>query len=132
MSFGERLQALRRENSLTQEEFAQELKVSRQAVSKWESARGYPEIEKIIYICNHYRVSMEELFQDEVPPRHHSEPADPPRRRAAAQFPFPEKGPWQLFHQPLPGQSAPRRGGAHSGRGHPHHSAVRHAVKRRQ
>ena len=67
MSFGERLQALRRSSGLTQEEFAQELKVSRQAVYKWESSRGYPEIEKIIYICNHYGVSMDELFVDEVP-----------------------------------------------------------------
>ena len=54
MSFGDRLQALRRGTGMTQEEFAQQLKVSRQAVSKWESSRGYPEIEKIIYICNHY------------------------------------------------------------------------------
>lgn len=68
MSFGDRLQALRRSNNMTQEEFAQQLKVSRQAVSKWESSRGYPEIEKIIYICNHYGVSMDELFLDEVPP----------------------------------------------------------------
>lgn len=68
MSFGERLQAVRHGSGLTQEEFAQQLKVSRQAVSKWESSRGYPEIEKIIYICNRYGVSMSELFQDEVPP----------------------------------------------------------------
>ena len=67
MSFGDRLQALRHGSGLTQEEFAQQLKVSRQAVSKWESSRGYPEIEKIIYICNHYGVSINELFQDEVP-----------------------------------------------------------------
>ena len=67
MSFGERLQMLRRSNDLTQEEFAHQLKVSRQAVSKWESSRGYPEIEKIIYICNTYGVTMNELFQDEVP-----------------------------------------------------------------
>ena len=67
MSFGDRLQALRRGTGMTQEEFAQQLKVSRQAVSKWESSRGYPEIEKIIYICNHYGVSMDELFADEVP-----------------------------------------------------------------
>lgn len=67
MSFGGRLQALRRSSGLTQEEFAQQLKVSRQAVSKWESGRGYPEIEKIIYICNCYGVSIGELFQDEVP-----------------------------------------------------------------
>ena len=67
MSFGDRLQAVRRGAGMTQEAFAQQLKVSRQAVSKWESSRGYPEIEKIIYICNHYGVSMDELFQDEVP-----------------------------------------------------------------
>lgn len=67
MSFGARLQALRHSSGMTQEEFAQQLKVSRQAVSKWESSRGYPEIEKIIYICNHYGVTMNDLFQDEVP-----------------------------------------------------------------
>ena len=67
MSFGERLQAVRRKNGLTQEEFAAQLKVSRQAVSKWESSRGYPEIEKIIYICNRYGIEMNELFLDEVP-----------------------------------------------------------------
>ena len=67
MSFGEKLQALRRENGLTQEDFATQMKVSRQAVSKWESSRGYPEIEKIIYICNRYGVTMDELFAEEVP-----------------------------------------------------------------
>lgn len=67
MSFGERLQAVRRKNELTQEEFAAQLKVSRQAVSKWESSRGYPEMEKILYICNRYGVTMDELFADEVP-----------------------------------------------------------------
>ena len=67
MSFGHRLQALRRGIGMTQEEFAQQLNVSRQAVSKWESSRGYPEMEKIIYICNRYGVSMDELFADEVP-----------------------------------------------------------------
>lgn len=54
MAFGERLQELRRSNGMTQEKFAAQLKVSRQTVSKWESCRGYPEIEKIIYICNTY------------------------------------------------------------------------------
>ena len=68
MSFGDRLQALRHGSGLTQEEFAQQLNVSRQAVSKWESCRGYPEVEKIIYICNTYGVTMNELFSEEVPP----------------------------------------------------------------
>ncbi len=67
MSFGEQLQAVRRKSGMTQEEFAAQLKVSRQAVSKWESSRGYPEIEKIIYICNRYGTTMDELFAEEVP-----------------------------------------------------------------
>jgi len=67
MSFGSRLQALRHRHGITQEAFAQQLNVSRQAVSKWESSRGYPEMEKILYICRHYGVTMDELFADEVP-----------------------------------------------------------------
>ena len=37
-------------------------------MSKWESCRGYPELEKIIYICNRYGVTMNDLFCEEVPP----------------------------------------------------------------
>lgn len=69
MAFGERLQEVRRRAGLTQEQFAAELKVSRQAVSKWESCRGYPEIEKILYICNRYQVSLDELFPRRCPGR---------------------------------------------------------------
>ena len=86
MSFGERLQDLRRSNNLTQEEFAQQLKVSRQAVSKWESSRGYPEIEKIIYICNTYNISMSELFQDEVPLPQQT--TDAPKKASSANQPL--------------------------------------------
>ena len=46
MAFGDRLAEVRRGHGLTQEQFAEQLQVSRQAVSKWESGRGYPEIEK--------------------------------------------------------------------------------------
>ena len=67
MSFAEQLQAVRRGSGLTHEQFAEELKVSRQAVSKWESGRGYPEMEKILYICNRYGVTPNELFGEEVP-----------------------------------------------------------------
>jgi len=74
MAFGERLQAVRRKNGLTQEEFAAQLNVSRQAVSKWESSRGYPEIEKILYICNRYGTTMDELFADELPEEQREEP----------------------------------------------------------
>ncbi len=77
MSFGSRLQAIRRQSGLTQEAFAQQLNVTRQAVSKWESSRGYPEVEKILYICKLYGVSPDELFQDEIP-RPETEAEAPP------------------------------------------------------
>lgn len=67
MSFGEQLSAVRRRSGLTQEQFAEQLQVSRQAVSKWESGRGYPEIEKILYICNRYQVSIADMFAQEAP-----------------------------------------------------------------
>ena len=73
MAFGERLQEVRKRSGLTQEEFAEQLQVSRQSVSRWESGRGYPEMEKIIFICNRYGVTMDELFKDEVPT-----PGEPP------------------------------------------------------
>lgn len=75
MAFGERLQEVRRRAGLTQEQSAAELNVSRQAVSKWESCRGYPEIEKILYICNRYQVSLDELFSQEVPRQAPAQPA---------------------------------------------------------
>ena len=67
VSFGERLQEVRRASGMTQEQFAEDLKVSRQAVSKRESGRGYPEMDKILYICNRYGVTPNELFCEEVP-----------------------------------------------------------------
>ena len=46
MAFGERLQEVRRRAGLTQEQFAAELKVSRQAVSKWEAGQTMPDLPK--------------------------------------------------------------------------------------
>lgn len=66
MAFSERLQEVRRKAGLTQEQFAEDLEVSRQAVSKWESGRGYPEIEKLLYICKTYGVTLNELFEQET------------------------------------------------------------------
>lgn len=81
MSFGEQLQEVRRSNGLTQEQFAEALQVSRQAVSRWESGRSYPEVDKILYICNRYGVSMGQLFAAEVPA--HDSGAVSPRQEAA-------------------------------------------------
>ena len=51
MEFNEKLQELRKGKGLTQEELAQEIFVSRTAVSKWESGRGYPNIDSLKDIC---------------------------------------------------------------------------------
>ena len=80
MAFGERLQEVRKRSGLTQEEFAEQLQVSRQSVSRWESGRGYPEMEKIIFICNRYGVTMDELFKEEVPTPGEPPGAAPPGR----------------------------------------------------
>ena len=57
MAFGERLQELRRARGMTQEDFAAQLKVSRQAVSKWERGMSYPDITLIRSICDVLEIS---------------------------------------------------------------------------
>lgn len=62
VDFSEKLQALRKSRQLTQEEVAQALFVSRTAVSKWESGRGYPGIDSLKAIARFYSVSIDELL----------------------------------------------------------------------
>lgn len=95
MAFGDRLAAVRRGNGLTQEQFAEQLQVSRQAVSKWESGRGYPEMEKILYICNRYQVSIADLFAEEAPVPAAAVEARPRRSRRPPPCPAPRwAAPW--------------------------------------
>ena len=91
MSFGEQLSAVRRRSGLTQEQFAEQLQVSRQAVSKWESGRGYPEIEKILYICNRYQVSIADMLAQEAPAPAASPAPDAPAAPAASEQPLPRE-----------------------------------------
>ena len=62
MEFNEKLQELRKSRSLTQEELAEALFVSRTAVSKWESGRGYPGIDSLKEISRFFSVSIDELI----------------------------------------------------------------------
>ena len=62
MEFNEKLQKLRKSRSLTQEELAEALFVSRTAVSKWESGRGYPSIDSLKEISRFFSVSIDELI----------------------------------------------------------------------
>ncbi len=62
MTFGEKLKKLRTEAELTQDELAENLFVSRTAISKWESGRGYPNIESLKGIAKFFSVTVDELL----------------------------------------------------------------------
>lgn len=67
MSFGQNLQFLRKmRNKMTQEELAEKLAVSRQTVSKWELDTAYPEINKLVELCNLFSCSMDELVREDM------------------------------------------------------------------
>ena len=65
MEFHEKLQELRKSRGLTQEELAEGLYVSRTAVSKWESGRGYPSIDSLKEISAYFSVSIDDLLSGE-------------------------------------------------------------------
>ena len=67
MKFNQKLQELRKQKGLTQEELAESLYVSRTAISKWESGRGYPNIESLKAVAKFFSVSVDTLLStDEV------------------------------------------------------------------
>ena len=62
MEFHEKLRQLRLQKGLTQEALAQSLFVSRTAISKWESGRGYPSIDSLKEISRYFSVTIDELI----------------------------------------------------------------------
>lgn len=69
MSFAENLKQLRKEKGLSQEELAEIMGVSRQAVSKWEQGVGYPEVEKLLLLSGKFNVSLDSLMSTVIPQR---------------------------------------------------------------
>ena len=65
MEFNEKLQKLRIQKGITQEELAENLYVSRTAISKWESGRGFPNIESVKAISKFFSISLDELLSGE-------------------------------------------------------------------
>ena len=66
MEFYEKLQELRKQRGLTQEELAAQLYVSRTAISKWESGRGYPSIDSLKAISAYFSVSIDDLLSGDA------------------------------------------------------------------
>ena len=66
MSLGENLQFLRKKNDITQEQLAEKLEVSRQSISKLESDSTYPEMDKLLQLCELFHVSMDDFVQKDI------------------------------------------------------------------
>ena len=62
MEFNQKLQELRKQKGITQEELAESLFVSRTAISKWESGRGYPNIDSLKAISKFFGITIDELL----------------------------------------------------------------------
>lgn len=65
MNFNEKIKEIRKKQNLTQEQFAEKIFVSRNAVAKWESNRGYPDIQNLITISNVFGISLDELIKND-------------------------------------------------------------------
>ncbi|MCR4581179.1 MAG: helix-turn-helix domain-containing protein [Bacilli bacterium] len=66
MTIGERLLKLRKEKNISQEELANELDVSRQTISKWETDQSSPDFDKIIPLCEYFGITSDELLTGNV------------------------------------------------------------------
>ena len=66
MKLSDNLRQIRKENNLSQEQLAEKLGVSRQAVSKWESGQSYPEMDKVLLICKLFNYNIDELMNENI------------------------------------------------------------------
>lgn len=66
MKLSDNLKSIRKEHNLSQEQLAEKLGVSRQAVSKWESDQSYPEMDKVLLICKLFNYNIDELMNENV------------------------------------------------------------------
>lgn len=76
MTIGAKIQALRKQRGMSQEQLAEALGVSRQAVSKWEAEQSVPDIDKIIAICDYFSVTTDYIIRDADLPKT-EQPSEP-------------------------------------------------------
>ena len=65
-NLAENLKKIRKENNLSQEDLADILGVSRQAISKWESKVSYPEMDKIVLLCKKFDLNIDDLLHRDI------------------------------------------------------------------
>lgn len=65
MTFGEKIKKLRAASDMSQDELAEKLFVTRTAVSKWETGKGYPSIDSLKLLSDLFHISMDELISDD-------------------------------------------------------------------
>lgn len=63
MNFNERLIDLRKSKGLSQEELGEEIKVSRQTISKWEVGQSYPDFQRLVLLSDYFGLSLDELVR---------------------------------------------------------------------
>ena len=66
MNLAENLKKIRKDNNLSQEQLAEKLGVSRQSVSKWESNQAYPEMDKVLQICQLFNLNIDDLLNQDI------------------------------------------------------------------
>ncbi len=64
MDFSEKLISLRKSKGLSQEDLSNELNVSRQTISKWESRQAYPDFQKLLILSDYFDITLDELVKD--------------------------------------------------------------------
>ena len=66
MNLADNLKKIRKENNLSQEQLAEKLGVSRQSVSKWESGQAYPEMDKMLQLCEMFNLNIDDLLNQNI------------------------------------------------------------------
>ncbi|PFP08470.1 hypothetical protein COJ90_22235 [Priestia megaterium] len=63
MRLGEQIRKIRKNENLSQEQLGQKMNVTRQAIYKWESRKGYPDIQNLIMLSELFEISLDELIK---------------------------------------------------------------------
>ena len=66
MNFGDKLKQYRLQEGMSQEQLAEKIGVSRQAITKWETKRGLPDVENMIILAELFKLTLDELILEEV------------------------------------------------------------------